>query len=196
MLRDLLQQLSEWLTVSPSALHIQQMALSVCICTVAQKDNSSVCAWGDYSIPLLFILHSHANPGLLTLQSSKITLTHKKHKVTTHREHGKVSDHFKSEGRGQTSRIANISNRSIVCNMVISTITYTDVCQGLMSCSNLIPQCKLHSYWQKKALWHTNISSTQYVGRDSIAAQKKAQVYFKISTEYSPRTEDRFRSMH
>lgn len=94
MLGDLFQQLSEWLTVSPSVLHIQQMALSVSICTVAQKDNSSVCAWGDYSIPLLFLLHSHTNPGLLTLQSSEITQTCKKHKVATHREHGKVSDHF------------------------------------------------------------------------------------------------------
>lgn len=51
---DVFQQLSEWLTVSPSKLHIQQMALSVSIGAAAQKDNSSVCAWGDYSIPLLF----------------------------------------------------------------------------------------------------------------------------------------------
>lgn len=78
MLRDLFQQLSEWLTVSPSVLQFQQMALFVCICTVTQKDNSSVCAWGDYNIPLLFLPYSQANPGLLTLQSSKITQTHKK----------------------------------------------------------------------------------------------------------------------
>lgn len=92
---DVFQQLSEWLTVSPSELHIQQMALSVSIWTVAQKDNSSECAWGDYSIPLLFsLLHSHTNPGLLTLRSSEITQTHKKHNMNTHREHGKVSEHF------------------------------------------------------------------------------------------------------
>lgn len=96
---DVFQQLSEWLTVSPSKLHIQQMALSVSIGAVAQKDNSSVCAWGDYSIPPLFFppsLHSHTNPGLLTLRNSEITQTHRgeKHNTDTHREHGKVSDHL------------------------------------------------------------------------------------------------------
>lgn len=94
----------------PSMLHIRQMALSVYIRTVTQKDNSSVRAWGDYSIPPLFLLHSHANPGLLTLHSREITQTHKKNtKFTTHREHGKVSDHFKSEGRASTSWIVNLS---------------------------------------------------------------------------------------
>lgn len=84
---DVFQQLSEWLTVSPSKLHIQQMALSVSIWAAAQKDNSSVCAWGDYSIPLLPPpplppLHSHTNPGLLTPRNSEITQTHKKENTT------------------------------------------------------------------------------------------------------------------
>lgn len=55
-------------------------------------------AWSDYSIPSLFLLHSHANPGLLTLQSSEITQAHRETQVTTHREHGKVSDHFQKGG--------------------------------------------------------------------------------------------------
>lgn len=84
--------LSDWLSLRQCCTFNKWLFL--CICTVAQKDNSSVCAWGDYSIPLLFLLHSHTNPGLLTLQSSEITQTCKKHKVATHREHGKVSDHF------------------------------------------------------------------------------------------------------
>lgn len=54
MLGYLFQQLSEWLTVSPSLLQIQQMPLSVSICTVTQKDNSSVCAWGDYAFHCFF----------------------------------------------------------------------------------------------------------------------------------------------
>lgn len=98
VLRDLIQQLSEWVTVCLSLLQIEQLALSVWFCTLTQKDNSSVCAWGDYSIPVLLLSLSHANPGLPTLQSSETTQTHKKHKVATHREHGKVSNHFKRNG--------------------------------------------------------------------------------------------------
>lgn len=50
----------------------QQTALSAPLCTVAQKDNSSVCAWGDYDIPQLFFLkHSHTNPGLATLAAQQ-----------------------------------------------------------------------------------------------------------------------------
>lgn len=87
-----------WVTVCLSLLQIEQLALSVWFCTLTQKDNSSVCAWGDYSIPVLLLSLSHANPGLPTLQSSETTQTHKKHKVATHREHGKLSNHFKRNG--------------------------------------------------------------------------------------------------
>lgn len=61
------------------SVRAQQTLLSARRRTVTQKDNSSVCARGDYSIPLLFLPHSHANPGLLTLQRHEITHTQKKH---------------------------------------------------------------------------------------------------------------------
>lgn len=95
---DVFQQLSEWLTVSPSKLHIQQMALSVSIWAAAQKDNSSVCAWGDYSIPLLFFpLAPFTHKSRVTDTPEQWNHTNaqkRKHNTDAHREHGKVSDHF------------------------------------------------------------------------------------------------------
>lgn len=94
---DVFQQLSEWLTVSPSKLHTQQMALSVSIGAAAQKDNSSVCAWGDYSIPLLFFPPRSIHTQIRGYWHSGTVKSHKhagskKHNTDTHREHGKVSD--------------------------------------------------------------------------------------------------------
>lgn len=50
MLRDLFQQLSEWLTVSPSVLHIQQMALSVYLYSGTKGQLKCVCVrWLQHS---------------------------------------------------------------------------------------------------------------------------------------------------
>lgn len=80
---DLFQQLSEWLSVPPSASRFQQTALFAPLCTVAQKDNSSVCVWGDYNIPVLFsptalTYKSRVGDTLVAAESNKHAHTHTK----------------------------------------------------------------------------------------------------------------------
>lgn len=80
MLRDLFQQLSDRLTVSLSALHSINGSFCVYLYsgTKGQLKSVSLCVCGEYSIPLLFLVHSHTNPGLLTLARSEITQIRKK----------------------------------------------------------------------------------------------------------------------
>lgn len=106
---DVFQQLSEWLTVSPSKLHTQQMALSVSIGAAAQKDNSSVCAWGDYSIPLLFFPSRSIHTQIRGYWHSGTVKSHKhagskKHNTDTHTgSMGKFLTTCKRERRSSNS---------------------------------------------------------------------------------------------
>lgn len=75
---DLFQQLSERRTISLSMLHIQQMARSLCVSAQWHKRTTWVCACELITAFLcVFLLHSHADLGLPTLQSSEITQIHK-----------------------------------------------------------------------------------------------------------------------
>lgn len=76
--------LSDWLSLHPNCTFNKWLSLSVSIWAASQRDNSSVCAWGDYSIPR----PSHPPSIHTQIQGYWHSGTVKSHKRTKTTQHG------------------------------------------------------------------------------------------------------------